>query len=116
MIIGAVGGLEAVKWGVTFFVNRETDARKEDASADGLEIQNLLNVISNLSGQLDKADARTTSRDGKVDYLYSENNKLRAENLELIKRIQEQELQLKETDLKRCDVRGCQNRMPPSEY
>ena len=30
-IIGAFGGLEAVRWGVTFWVNRKTNARKEDA-------------------------------------------------------------------------------------
>ena len=29
-IIGAFGGLEAVRWGVTFWVNRKTNARKED--------------------------------------------------------------------------------------
>ena len=115
-IIGAMGGIEGIKWGIRSWVNRKTDARKEDASADGMEIQNLLSVITNLSGQLDKSDARMASRDGKVDFLYSENNKLRAENLEQIKRMHELELQLKEAEVRRCDVRGCGNRIPPSEY
>ncbi len=115
-IIGALGGLEAIKWIVNFYVNRKTNARKEDASADAAEIQNLLSVISNLSGQLDKADARMTTRDGKVDFLYSENNKLRADNLEHIKKIYELELQLKEAEIKKCDMRGCTNRKPPSDY
>ena len=39
-IIGAFGGLEAVRWGVTFWVNRKTNARKEDASADSMEDEN----------------------------------------------------------------------------
>ena len=30
-MIGALGGLKAIKWGVSFFVNRKTNARKEDA-------------------------------------------------------------------------------------
>ncbi|WP_291587485.1 hypothetical protein [Bacteroides sp.] len=115
-IIGALGGLEAIKWIVNSYVNRKTNARKEDASADAAEIQNLLSVISNLSGQLDKADARMTIRDGKVDFLYSENNKLRADNLEHIKKIYELELQLKEAEIKKCDMRGCANRKPPSDY
>lgn len=115
-IIGTLGGFEAIRWGITFWANRKTNARKEDASADGMEIQNLLNVISNLSGQLDKAEARTSSRDGKVDFLYSENNKLKAEKLELVKQIYELELRLKEAELKKCDVRGCANRQPPSDY
>nr|DAZ44145.1 MAG TPA: hypothetical protein [Caudoviricetes sp.] len=115
-IIGTLGGFEAIRWGITFWTNRKTNARKEDASADAAEIQNLLNVISNLSGQLDKSDARMTSRDGKVDFLYSENNKLKAEKLELIKKNYELELRLKEAEIKKCDVRGCNNRQPPSDY
>ena len=115
-IIGAIGGSSTITWLITFWSNRKTNARKEDASADAAEIQNLLNVISNLSGQLDKSDARMTSRDGKVDFLYSENNKLKAENLELIKKIYELELQNKEAEIKKCDVRGCGNRRPPSDY
>ena len=39
-IIGAFGGLEAVRWGVTFWVNHKTNARKEDASADSMEDEN----------------------------------------------------------------------------
>lgn len=115
-LIAALGGWEAVRWGITFWTSRKTNARKEDASADAAEIQNLLNVISSLSGQLEKSDARMTSRDGKVDFLYSENNKLKAEKLELIKKNYELELRLKEAEIKKCDVRGCSNRQPPSDY
>ena len=32
-LIGALGGLEAIKWVVNFYVNRKTNARKEDAAA-----------------------------------------------------------------------------------
>ena len=42
-LLGTLGGFEAIRWGVTFWANRKTDARKEDASADGMEIQNLFN-------------------------------------------------------------------------
>lgn len=115
-IIGAFGGLEAIRWGVTFFVNRKTNARKEDASADGMEIQNLLKIISALETQIDNQEKRMTGRDGKVDFLYSENNKLRSENLELLREKHELELRLKEAEIKKCDVRGCANRQPPSEY
>ncbi len=115
-LIATLGGFEGVRWAITFWANRKTNARKEDASADAAEIQNLLNVISSLSGQLEKSDARMTSRDGKVDFLYSENNKLKAEKLELIKKNYELELRLKEAEIKKCDVRGCSNRQPPSDY
>ena len=39
-ILGALGGFEAVKWAVTAWANRRTNARKEDASADAMEIDN----------------------------------------------------------------------------
>lgn len=115
-VLGAIGGLEAIRWVVTFWVNRKTNARKEDASADGMEIQNLLNVINSLTVQLDKSDGRMTGRDAKVDFLYSEVRKLEEKVLELIKEKHELELRLKEAEMKKCDVRGCQNRQPPGDY
>ena len=115
-ILGSIGGLEAIRWGVTFWVNRKTNARKEDASADGMEIQNLLNIINAQSTQIDNQEKRMAVRDSKVDFLYLENNKLRSEQLELIKDRHELELRLKEAEIKKCDVRGCANRQPPSDY
>lgn len=115
-IVGTLGGFEAIRWGVTFWVNRKTNARKEDASADGMEIQNLLNIINAQSAQIDNQEKRMSVRDTKVDFLYSENNKLRSEHLELMKEKYELELRLKEAEVKKCDVRGCANRQPPSDY
>lgn len=115
-IIGAIGGSSTITWLITFWVNRKTNARKEDASADGMEIQNLLNIINAQSSQIDNQEKRMATRDAKVDFLYSENNKLRSEQLELIKERHEFELRLKEAEIKKCDVRGCANRQPPSDY
>lgn len=115
-ILGAIGGSSTITWLITFLANRKTNARKEDASADGMEIQNLLNIITALETQIDNQEKRMGARDTKVDYLYSENNKLRSEELELIKEKHELELRLKEAELKKCDVRGCANRQPPSDY
>ncbi|MFQ9021193.1 MAG: hypothetical protein ACLR6J_07000 [Parabacteroides merdae] len=33
-IIGTLGGFEAIKWGISFYTNRKTNARIEDAHAD----------------------------------------------------------------------------------
>ena len=55
-LLGALGGFKAIEWIVTFFVNRKTNARKEDASADSMEIQNLLNIINNLTQQIERSD------------------------------------------------------------
>lgn len=115
-LIATLGGFEGIRWMVTAWMNRRTNARKEDASADGMEIQNLLNIINAQSAQIDNQEKRMSARDGKVDFLYSENNKLRSENLELIRQKYELELHLKEIEVKKCDVRRCANRRPPSDY
>ena len=115
-IIGAIGGSSTITWLITFWVNRKTNARKDYASAEGMEIQNLLNIINAQSSQIDNQEKRMATRDAKVDFLYSENNKLRSEQLELIKDRHELELRLKEAEIKKCDVRGCANRQPPSDY
>ena len=115
-ILGAIGGSSTITWAVTFWVNRKTDARKEDASADGMEIQNLLNIIKAQTEQIDNQEKRMAARDEKVDFLYRENNKLRSESLAMLKEKHELELRLKEAEVKKCDVRGCANRMPPSDY
>lgn len=115
-LIATLGGFEGIRWGVSAWINRKTNARKEDTSADGMEIQNLLNIINAQSVQIDNQEKRMGARDTKVDFLYSENNKLRAEHLELMKEKHELELHLKEAEIKKCDVRGCVNRQPPSDY
>ncbi len=40
-IIGTLGGFEAIKWGISFYTNRKTNARIEDAHADVEEFKAL---------------------------------------------------------------------------
>lgn len=115
-IIGAMGGIEGIKWGVRAWVNRKTDARKEGAAADSAEIQNLLNIINSLTVQLENADRRTKERDVKVDYVYGELRKEQADHLNTIHKLHEVTLSLKEAEVRRCDIRKCDKREPPSDY
>lgn len=39
-LIAALGGWEAMKWGITAWTNRKTNARKEDAAVDSMEYEN----------------------------------------------------------------------------
>ena len=103
-ILGALGGLEAIKWIVNFYVNRKTDARKEDAAADAAENENERKQVAWL-------EERIAQRDTKIDAIYVELRQEQAEKLQLIHDKHELELRLKE-----CDVRGCSNRQPPSDY
>lgn len=104
-ILGALGGLEAIKWIVNFYVNRKTDARKEDAAEN-----------ENERKQVAWLEERIAQRDTKIDAIYVELRQEQAEKLQLIHDKHELELRLKESEIKKCDVRGCSNRQPPSDY
>lgn len=108
-ILGALGGLEAIKWMVNFYVNRKTNARKEDATADSMEDENERK-------QVDWLEKRLAERDAKIDAIYVELRQEQAEKLQFIHDKHELELKLKEAEIKKCDVRGCNNRQPPSDY
>lgn len=108
-LIGALGGLEAIKWIVNFYVNRKTNARKEDAAADAAENENERKQVAWL-------EERIAQRDAKIDAIYVELRQEQAEKLQLIHDKYELELKLKEAEIKKCDVRGCGNRQPPSDY
>lgn len=109
VILGAFGGLEGIRWCITFWVNRKTDARKEDATADRMEDENQRK-------QIDWLEKRLGERDAKIDTLYGELRQEQAAHLEEIHKKHGIELKMKEAEMKRCDIRRCTNRQPPSDY
>lgn len=108
-VLGALGGFKAIEWVVTFLVNRKTNARKEDASADAMENENKRKQVAWL-------EERIAQRDTKIDGLYVELRQAQSAHLEEVHKRHEIELRLKEAEMKRCDVRGCSGRKPPSDY
>lgn len=108
-LIGALGGLEAVKWVVNVYMNRRTAARKEEAAADSLEDENERRQVAWL-------EDRITQRDTKIDALYAELRKEQTDKMEWIHKCHELELREREAAVRRCDVRGCANRIPPGEF
>lgn len=112
-ILGALGGFEAIKWTVNFYVHRHTNARKEDAAADAVEIQNLLTIIDSLNKQIERLEKDLVGRNSKVDFLYAELRKSEEKILEKLSELHVVELQLKEAELSRCDLWECLKRIPP---
>lgn len=108
-LIAALGGWEAVRWGITFWTSRKTNARKEDAVADAAENENERKQIAWL-------EDRIAQRDAKIDGLYAEMRQEQKAHLETIHKFHESELKLKEAEIRRCDIRSCANRQPPSDY
>ena len=81
-IIGALGGLEAIRFTVTFLANRKTNARKEKATADSMELQNLLSIIDNLNKQIERYDERLKQRESRYDLSRMENRTGRGAKLD----------------------------------
>ena len=108
-VLGAIGGTSTITWLVTFWVNRKTNARKEDATAESMENENERK-------QVDWLEKRLAERDAKIDAIYVELRQEQAEKLQLIHDKHELELKLKEAEIKKWDVRGCSKRQPPSDY
>ena len=90
-------------------LNRKTNARKEDASADAMESENERKQIAWL-------EERIAQRDAKIDTIYVELRQEQAAHLDEIHKRHGIELKLKEAEAKRCDVHRCDRRQPPSDY
>lgn len=114
-IIGALGGLEAIRFTVQFLVNRKTNARKEKAAADSMEIQNQVSIIENLNRQIERYDERLRRRDEKVDTIYREWRTAQTDCQSWMRKYYELELAFKDAEHNRCDRSDseCSRRIPP---
>lgn len=105
-VIGALGGLEAIKWTVNFYTNRKTNARIEDAHADGEEFKTLREYNEFLQKQLSEKEERFVEQTGRLRKVQDELFALKEENSAL--KI--------ELALKRCEKRKCGDREPQNGY
>lgn len=106
-IVTALGGLELIK----FFLNRKTDRRVAEANAFDVERKALMEDYRRVQGEVDELKE-------KVDELYKRLHQLEGERLELIRRNNELEIQLKEAEKHVClqpDDR-CLQRLSPNDH
>lgn len=105
-VIGAMGGVEAIKWGVTAWRNRKTDARIEDARADAEEFKALREYNEFLQKQLSDKEERFVEQTGRLrqvqDELFALKESYSDEKLELA--------------MKRCERKKCGDREPQNGY
>lgn len=108
-LVGALGGFEMLRWAVTTWLHRRTDARREAASASAME-------NDTCRAQIDWLEQRLQQRDAKIDALYIELRQVQTERLQLVYEKHALELALREAEIRRCNVRGCANRQPPGDF
>lgn len=71
-IIGTLGGFEAIKWGISFYTNRKTNARIEDAHADVEEFKALREYNEFLQKQLSDKEERFVEQTGRLRQVQDE--------------------------------------------
>lgn len=105
-IIGTLGGIEGIKWAVNFYANRKTNARIEDAHADGEEFKTLREYNEFLQKQLSDKEERFVEQTGRLRQVQDELFSLKEENSNL----------KLEIALKRCERKKCGDREPQNGY
>lgn len=105
-IIGAMGGFEAIKWGIRAWVNRKNNARIADARADAEEFKALREYNEFLQKQLSEKEERFVDQTGRLrqvqDELFTLKESYSDVKLELA--------------LKRCERKKCGDREPQNGY
>ena len=116
ILITALGGIEGIKQLVKWVLNRKYEQRKEDASADKAEDENIKSYAAEWKELYEKKEKKVTELDAKIDQLYAEKNEDRVRIRELMQKNQELELKNQSLDILKCKKRGCPDREPPSGY
>lgn len=105
-IIGAMGGIEGIKWGIRAWVNRKTNARIADAQADVEEFKALREYNELLQKQLSEKEERFVEQTGRLRQVQDELFTLK-ESYSDVKI---------ELALKRCEKKKCGDREPQNGY
>ena len=108
-LIGGIGGVQGVIELIKWWRGRKVQDRQDIAGVVAAENENERKQVNWL-------EERLAERDKKIDALYIELRTEQAARLEEVHRRHEVELQLKEAEVKKCHKRGCNDRIPPSDY
>ncbi len=105
-IIGTMGGIEGIKWGIRAWTNRKTNARIADAHADVEEFKALREYNEFLQKQLSEKEERFVDQTGRLRKVQDE-----------LFTLKENQSNLKiELALKRCERKKCGDREPLNGY
>lgn len=108
-VVGALGGLEFIKWAFNLGSYKRNEAAKAEVAeleADRLEIVVMKENIEFLQSQLNKRNEEISEK----------NELLRKQNEEILELKSENVMLKTERQMKLCEVRGCTKREPQSGY
>lgn len=105
-IVGAMGGIKGIEWGIRAWMSRKTNARIEDTHADMEEFKALREYNEFLQKQLSNKEERFVEQTGKLRQVQDELFTLKEGYSDL-------KLELA---LKRCEKKKCGDREPQNGY
>lgn len=108
-LLGTAGGLQCVVEAVRWWLSRKLRRREDEAVVSAVENENDRK-------QTDWLESRLAERDAKIDAIYAELRKEQELRIGEIYQRHEVELRLAEAEARKCCVRGCQNRIPPTDF
>lgn len=108
-LVGAAGGMQGIVEIVKRWHSRRMEMRKEEADVTAVENQNRRQ-------QIDWLEKRLMERDAKIDAIYAELRQEQTRRIDEMHQRHEVELRLTDAEARKCLVRGCRNRIPPTEY
>lgn len=105
-VLGALGGLDLLKWTANLIMNRRNNARMADSQADLSEFHTMKEMIEFLQQQLKEKEERFAEQTGLV----------RSLNGEVISLTQAKAAVELDLALHRCDNLTCPHRLPPNAF
>ena len=115
-ILGALGGLEAIKWIANYSMNRKSIKKQASAEATHADLTNLNDYADSWKKLYTEAKSEIKELNTKNDTLYVDLKQLRDCKTEHVRNEHRLELENEALKIKKCDVRGCASRLPPSEF
>lgn len=114
LIGGAVSSIVMPLLGIFLFYNAKE--RKAYAEARKAEMDNLTGYAAEWKELYEQRDSRVCELNQKIDQLYVEKNDDRQRIRELQEKVSALTQENQVLRFKECQVRGCKDRMPPSDY
>lgn len=108
-LLGTVGGVQGVVEGVKWWQSRKLRRRQDEAGVAAVENENTRK-------QIDWLESRLAERDAKIDAIYKELRQEQGLRIQELHSRHEVELRLTDAEARKCCVRGCENRIPPTDY
>ena len=98
------------------FLFYDSKKRKANAEARRAELDNLTVYADEWKALYEQRDKRVDELNAKIDQLYKEKEDDRQRIRELQEKNTTLALEITSLRIKECQVKGCKNRVPPSDY